>query len=50
MPRFIYHGFGFSNDNIIETENWYGRRYSKLVKAQKENLAGREALGLLGAV
>jgi type I restriction-modification system DNA methylase subunit len=36
---FIYQESGFSIIDIQEIENWYARRYPKLVAAQKRNLA-----------
>lgn len=34
----VYRSFGLTYFEIEEVENWYARRYPKLVEAQKENL------------
>jgi hypothetical protein len=39
IDALVYRGYGLDNNDIKEVENWNARRYSKLVKAQKENLA-----------
>jgi hypothetical protein len=38
INHLIYEKFGFGKLDILEVENWYARRYPKLVQAQKENL------------
>jgi hypothetical protein len=34
----VYYNYNLNWSDIIEVENWYARRYPKLVKAQKNNL------------
>jgi hypothetical protein len=34
IDRLIYEAYGLNDEDIAEVENWYARRYPKLVKAQ----------------
>lgn len=38
IDKLVYDAFGLNEYDIREVENWYARRYPKLVAAQKENL------------
>ncbi len=38
IEKFVYAAYGLNEDDIKEVENWYARRYPKLVAAQRENL------------
>lgn len=38
IDRLVYEAYGLNDDDIREVENWYERRYPKLVEAQKRNL------------
>ena len=35
IDRLIYEAYGLKEEDIHEVENWYARRYPKLVEAQK---------------
>jgi len=39
IDRLIYEAYGLNADDIQEVENWYARRYPRLVAAQCRNLA-----------
>jgi len=39
IDALVYQAYGLNWADIRELENWYERRYAKLVKAQKRNLA-----------
>jgi len=39
INNLVYYSYGLNKYDIREVENWYARRYSKLVAAQKKNLA-----------
>jgi len=38
IDKLVYDAYGLNEYDIREVENWYARRYPKLVAAQKENL------------
>ncbi len=38
IDKLVYDAYGLNKHDIREVENWYARRYPKLVAAQKENL------------
>ncbi len=38
IDRLVYEAYGLNDEDIWEVENWYERRYPKLVEAQKRNL------------
>lgn len=38
IDKLVYETFGLNDDNILEIENWYARRYPRLSGAQKANL------------
>ena len=38
LDKLIYQKFALNNGSIREVENWYARRYPRLVATQKENL------------
>ena len=42
IDRLVYEAYGLNEDDIKEVENWYARRYSKLAKAQRKNLAVKQ--------
>ncbi len=39
IDRLVYDSYGLNEKDIQEVENWYARRYPRLVKAQRANLA-----------
>ncbi|MDR0535179.1 MAG: DUF3800 domain-containing protein [Puniceicoccales bacterium] len=41
IDRLVYAAYGLNETDIREVEDWYARRYPKLAKAQKENLAAK---------
>jgi hypothetical protein len=41
IDRLVYEAYGLNETDIREVEDWYARRYPKLAKAQKENLAAK---------
>lgn len=41
IDRLVYAAYGLNEADIREVEDWYARRYPKLAKAQKENLAAK---------
>lgn len=41
IDRLVYESYGLNEADIREVEDWYVRRYPKLTKAQKENLAAK---------
>ena len=42
MDRLVYEAYGLNKDDIQEVDNWYVRRYPKLVAAQKANLEAKQ--------
>ncbi|WP_340106838.1 Eco57I restriction-modification methylase domain-containing protein [Rhodohalobacter sp. 8-1] len=38
INKLVYNAYGLNKHDIREVENWYARRYPRLVAAQKENL------------
>ena len=38
IDKLVYEAYGLSPEDVLEVENWYARRYSKLSVAQKANL------------
>ncbi|NCG11639.1 MAG: hypothetical protein GWP33_11290 [Alphaproteobacteria bacterium] len=38
IDRLVYEAYGLNEDDILEVENWYARRYPALAAAQKANL------------
>tara|TARA_R100001143_G_C3361001_1_gene135707 strand:- start:12659 stop:16237 length:3579 start_codon:yes stop_codon:yes gene_type:complete len=38
IDKLVYDAYGLNEHDIREVENWYARRYPRLVAAQKENL------------
>jgi hypothetical protein len=43
IDQLIYEAYGLNKQDIKEVENWYARRYPKLVAAQRENLRKKQA-------
>ncbi len=41
IDRLVYAAYGLNAGDIREVEDWYARRYPKLAKAQKDNLAAK---------
>lgn len=39
IDHLVYEAYGLNDEDIAEVENWYARRYPKLVKAQNNKLA-----------
>lgn len=42
IDKLVYKAYGLNKDDIQEVENWYARRYPKLVAAQKANLEAKK--------
>jgi hypothetical protein len=38
IDKLVYEAYGLNAEDVLEVENWYARRYPKLVAAQKANL------------
>jgi hypothetical protein len=38
IDRLVYEAYGLNEDDILEVENWYARRYPALAAAQRANL------------
>ena len=38
IDKLVFVAYGLNEHDIREVENWYARRYPRLVAAQKENL------------
>ena len=38
IDRLVYKAYGLNDEDIAEVENWYARRYPKLVKAQNNKI------------
>lgn len=39
IDRLVYQAYGLNEDDIVDVENWYARRYPKLAKAQNNKAA-----------
>ena len=43
IDRIVYNVYGLNDDDILEVENWYARRYPNLIAARRKNATKQKA-------